>query len=535
MTTRKTVLTLAAVAMVALALAPAAQAGLVGQLGILDEAWFAANPINPDTAAPWQDGETYHLAFVTFGTHDGISTDIGVYNAFVQGAADAAGIGATESVTWYAIASTATVDAKDNAVVSAPVYNMSTNMLPELVATNASDMWDGDIAGPILYTENREIPDYGTYPPAQYAWTGSDPSGEADRPLGVAKPMVGQSNKADGEWIANYWAACLQREGFRLYGLSEALTVVSSDPGSLSWQAATSGNWLDPMWTTTPGTPENLLPTAGTAMTINQPDTVVTVNSAVAAALSVDVGATTNSQLIVGDPNTLEVIGAVDVAANATLTVNGTLTAASANVAGTLAGTGTLNVNPITVTGIVAPGGGGIGTLTLGSGKMELNPAATFNAQVSLAVVEPIEADMSTTLAADQLVLPGEHVALQIGGTLAISSLDDRVDNGYWASSPVIIDNPDNGVVTGKTFNAVTPTPPASGEPALHLGQGLFLQAGEGVIYVGDYNVTNAVELDVLVALGGDANGDGKVWLEDWAALRTNFGNSGTGKTWTEG
>ena len=206
-----------------------ANAALTGELGILDEAWFAANPTNPGTSAPWQDGDTYHLAFVTSTTTNATSTDIGYYDAFVQAAADAAGIGATTGVTWYAIASTATVDAKDNAVVSAPVYNMSTNMLPELVAINASDMWNGDITSPILYTENREIPDYSVYPPARFVWTGSGPSGVADRPLGSAKPMVGGSDEANGEWIACYWAACLQREGFRVYGLSAALEVISED------------------------------------------------------------------------------------------------------------------------------------------------------------------------------------------------------------------------------------------------------------------------------------------------------------------
>jgi len=39
-------------------------------------------------------------------------------------------------------------------------------------------------------------------------------------------------------------------------------------------------------------------------------------------------------------------------------------------------------------------------------------------------------------------------------------------------------------------------------------------------------NVISAVELDLFVALGGDADGDGKVWLSDWAALRANFGNA---------
>ena len=222
-----------AVAGLVLALAPTAQAGFTGQLGILDEAWFAANPINPGTGAAWQHDDTYHLVFVTLGTRNGISSDIGDYNAFVQAAADAAGIGATESVTWYAIGSTATVDAKDNAVVSGPVYNMSTNMRPELVATNASDMWDGDITGPILYTENREIPDYGVYPPSRFVYTGSGSSGVANRPLGSFKPMVGGSDDTNGEWIAVLWAAVLQHEGFRLYGLSEPLKVVDQGGGLL--------------------------------------------------------------------------------------------------------------------------------------------------------------------------------------------------------------------------------------------------------------------------------------------------------------
>ncbi|NQU24365.1 MAG: hypothetical protein HQ567_24035, partial [Candidatus Nealsonbacteria bacterium] len=113
--------------------------------------------------------------------------------------------------------------------------------------------------------------------------------------------------------------------------------------------------------------------------------------------------------------------------------------------------------------------GDGIGTLTLGSGEMALDPAATFNAQVSLAVVHSIEADKSTQLATDQIVLADEDTALQIGGTLAISSLGDRTDASYWAASPVFIDNPERGPIgdtgtlpyTGREFNAVTPAPPA--------------------------------------------------------------------------
>ncbi|NQU25359.1 MAG: hypothetical protein HQ567_29085, partial [Candidatus Nealsonbacteria bacterium] len=261
---------------------------------------------------------------------------------------------------------------------------------------------------------------------------------------------------------------------------------------------------------------------------------VLTVSTADAAASSLDVN---HGTVDVTDTGLLTIAGDVTVVGGATLSVDGTLTAASINSSGTLSGSGTLtaatinssgtlsgsgtiNADPIDILGTIAPGGAGIGTLTLGSGEMGLDPLATFEAQVSLAVVGPIEADMSTTLVADQLVLDDEDTALQIGGTLAISSLGDRTDAGYWATSPVVIDNPLSGQIgdtgglpyTGREFDAVTPAPPAPGEPALHLGQGLFLRPGAGVTYVrpgAAPTITEAVELDVLVALGGDADGDG--------------------------
>jgi len=67
---------------------------------------------------------------------------------------------------------------------------------------------------------------------------------------------------------------------------------------------------------------------------------------------------------------------------------------------------------------------------------------------------------------------------------------------------------------------------------AAHLGHGVFNKA---IRYVGDAGESSSVEIDLFVALGGDADGDGKVWLSDWAALRANFGNSGSGLRWTDG
>ena len=46
-------------------------------------------------------------------------------------------------------------------------------------------------------------------------------------------------------------------------------------------------------------------------------------------------------------------------------------------------------------------------------------------------------------------------------------------------------------------------------------------------------HIVEAVELDVLVALGGDADGDAAIGLSDWGTLRANFGRNGT--DWTDG
>lgn len=89
-------------------------------------------------------GDTYHLAFVSSTSRDGTSTNIADYNSFVQGVANAAGIGSSENVDWFTIASTSTVDAKDNAVVgvSTPVYLVNGTTK---IADGFSDMWDGSL------------------------------------------------------------------------------------------------------------------------------------------------------------------------------------------------------------------------------------------------------------------------------------------------------------------------------------------------------------------------------------------------------
>ena len=53
-------------------------------------------------------GRTARLAFVTSTTHDALSANMATYDAFVQGAADAAGLGGT----WKALGSTIGVNSR---------------------------------------------------------------------------------------------------------------------------------------------------------------------------------------------------------------------------------------------------------------------------------------------------------------------------------------------------------------------------------------------------------------------------------------
>ncbi len=116
---------------------------LAGELGVIDIV-NANGGINPATGLPWADGDTYRIAFITSQTITGESTDIETYNTFVQGVANAAGLG---GATWKVIGSTADVAARDNT---------STNPLEDgqgepiilmdgvtILANDYDDLWNG--------------------------------------------------------------------------------------------------------------------------------------------------------------------------------------------------------------------------------------------------------------------------------------------------------------------------------------------------------------------------------------------------------
>src|SRR5690606_13376655 len=113
-------------------------------------AWGATIPVPTDLLPR----STYHLVFNSSPVATtGQSSSIAYYNSAVQYAANQAGIGTSVGVTWYAVVSTATIDARVNAVVGAnsPVYNMRGSGI-ERVANGYADFWDGSLAASIAFT-----------------------------------------------------------------------------------------------------------------------------------------------------------------------------------------------------------------------------------------------------------------------------------------------------------------------------------------------------------------------------------------------
>ena len=87
-------------------------------------------------------GDEYRLAFVTSGVRDAQSTDISDYNAFVSAAANAIPELAALETQWFAIASTASVDARDNTGTVPPGAVRVFLLNDTLLAGSYDDLWD---------------------------------------------------------------------------------------------------------------------------------------------------------------------------------------------------------------------------------------------------------------------------------------------------------------------------------------------------------------------------------------------------------
>ena len=184
-----------------------------------------ATVVPPVGLAP---GSQYQLIFVTADTSTGTSTDIATYNAFVRNEA-ALNPSLPSGVTWDAVASTGTVNAKDNAPSGElPIYNTAGLEVAE------SNLYSLSLVNPIGYDQ------YGNLAPQfAKAFTGSDTSGVpvAGEEWYLGSPQQAASYGFAGSVIA--WAnlagnAVESDSDLSLYALSTAITVPTPEPATIT-------------------------------------------------------------------------------------------------------------------------------------------------------------------------------------------------------------------------------------------------------------------------------------------------------------
>jgi hypothetical protein len=115
------------------------------------------------------------------------------------------------------------VDARDNALVVAPVYLLNGTQL----ATGFNDMWDGALLNPI------DINQFGLRQVNDSVWTGSNISGIGTFSLGFGFAAgVGHTGPLSNatDWIA--WQLAGSNTSHPLYALSSLLSVPVPEPSS---------------------------------------------------------------------------------------------------------------------------------------------------------------------------------------------------------------------------------------------------------------------------------------------------------------
>lgn len=237
----------------------AARAELKCQIGILKPTVLAGN--YPGTLGRWKLGDQYRFAFFTSGTTTASSENIETYNSWVQSLADASplGIGAAQGVTWKAIGSTPTVDARDNTGTNPnifgtgfPIYLLNGQTL---IAKSNPDLWDGYISSIINITEQGVVktgwPFTGTYKDGTKSVTTDSWSWN---PLGGTQLIgnelaVGQGNSSStSAWIWRIWTGDAPSVLQGMYALSEPLTIIDPSLEPLRLTLTPNGNSYTLRW-----------------------------------------------------------------------------------------------------------------------------------------------------------------------------------------------------------------------------------------------------------------------------------------------
>ena len=177
-----------------------------------------------------QPGAEYRLVFVTdpLSEPNATSSNIANYNALVTSTANKSSSLVALATTWSAIASTATIDARDNTATNPlistglPIFALNGSE----VAANNSDLWDGNLINPI---ETSEL----GLTTVSFIWSGTSATGTASSPLGSLNPTFGTDNMTSSNWVAISPADLPNSDRLSLYAISGILTVPVPEPNSI--------------------------------------------------------------------------------------------------------------------------------------------------------------------------------------------------------------------------------------------------------------------------------------------------------------
>ena len=218
-------------------------------------------------------GDTFRLLFVSSGTRDATSTDIGDYNTFVQNTA-AAGLTDIQdySAGFRAVASTADVDASVNTNTlytdddkGLPIYWLGGAKLADDYEDLYDGKWDEEETG---RDEAGDSVTYGTYDFSDNkVWTGSGQDGTESRGSDNSSEALGTDTPETGllnfPFITVYGPLFGDSEAkaslYPLYGLSEVFQI--ADAAAMNTSAAVALS-LDPATVAEGGGPATVTVTA---------------------------------------------------------------------------------------------------------------------------------------------------------------------------------------------------------------------------------------------------------------------------------
>ena len=200
-----------------------------------------AGTINPATGLAWAFGDTYHLAFVSSAV-DNMSAqeNIHYWNDWVKAVANGSSLPGIPKLTWKVIGSDTSTHARDNALVSAPVYRVDG---ATRIADSYADMWDGSIDATLSKDESNNGVS-GTW-----VWSGTSSSGGGSA---GSTSFDGTSTSAyrsrydqvNSQWIVHGTTG--RAVDYRLYGLSQPLTITNGLGGDTTPPEPSTMTWAEP-------------------------------------------------------------------------------------------------------------------------------------------------------------------------------------------------------------------------------------------------------------------------------------------------